>query len=100
VAHKKFSTRVPGISSVTSFSSSWGPKFWRDLGKASLNLLRNITMKAISGLSEKDVVRGGEACRSLLGVASIGGETSLGGEGFGLSFWRGWKNLRMPSGWR
>ena len=43
-AQRKCSTRSPGVASTTSRSSSWGPKFARLLGKASVNRARNMTM--------------------------------------------------------
>jgi hypothetical protein len=43
-AQRKCSTRSPGTDSVTSRSSSCGPKLARDFGRASLNRLRNMTM--------------------------------------------------------
>lgn len=43
-AQRNCSTRVPGIVSTISPSSSWGPKLGRLLGNASVNRERNMTM--------------------------------------------------------
>ena len=43
-AHKNCSTRSPGTVSTTSRSSSWGPKFARLFGRASVKRARNMMM--------------------------------------------------------